>query len=156
MLVAFKGKGFTVERGVMQGDPQPPSLFNVVVDTMIRHRLSGVYGSQVKERDLGVAISAKGAIFYAGNGWFLARDKAWLQGGSDKLIGCFEWVGMQMNATKTKAMVCNPRYLMGQEPKRSYSCHMTSVGGLFREWQVACPECDMEISQGSLQARLLT
>ena len=35
----YYGKGFKGERGVTQGDPLSPTIFNVVVDAVIRHWL---------------------------------------------------------------------------------------------------------------------
>ena len=32
-------KGFKGERGMMQGDPLSPTIFNVVVDAVVRHWL---------------------------------------------------------------------------------------------------------------------
>ena len=36
---SYYGKGFKGERGVMQGDPLSPTIFNVVVDAVVRHWL---------------------------------------------------------------------------------------------------------------------
>ena len=33
----YYGTGFKGERGVTQGDPLSPTIFNVVVDTVVRH-----------------------------------------------------------------------------------------------------------------------
>ena len=33
----YYGKAFKGERGVTQGDPLSPTIFNVVVDTVVRH-----------------------------------------------------------------------------------------------------------------------
>ena len=35
----YYGNGFKGERGVTQGDPLSPTIFNVVVDTVVRHWL---------------------------------------------------------------------------------------------------------------------
>ena len=35
----YYGKGFKGERGVTQGDPLSPTIFNVVVDAVVRHWL---------------------------------------------------------------------------------------------------------------------
>ena len=36
---SYYGKGFKGERGVTQGDPLSPTIFNVVVDAVVRHWL---------------------------------------------------------------------------------------------------------------------
>ena len=37
---SYYGKGFMVGRGVTQGDPLSPTIFNVVVDAVVRHWLT--------------------------------------------------------------------------------------------------------------------
>ena len=37
---SYYGKGFKVGRGVTQGDPLSPTIFNVVVDAVVRHWLT--------------------------------------------------------------------------------------------------------------------
>ena len=34
------------ERGVTQGDPLPPTIFNVVVDAVVRHWLEGIQAAK--------------------------------------------------------------------------------------------------------------
>ena len=36
---SYYGKGFKGDRGVTQGDPLSPTIFNVVVDVVVRHWL---------------------------------------------------------------------------------------------------------------------
>ena len=36
---SYYGKGFKGDRGVTQGDPLSPTIFNVVVDVVVRHGL---------------------------------------------------------------------------------------------------------------------
>ena len=36
----YYGTGFKGKRGVTQGDPLSPTIFNVVVDAMVRHRVT--------------------------------------------------------------------------------------------------------------------
>ena len=38
----YYGIAFWGERGVMQGDPLSPTIFNVVVDAVVRHWVTGV------------------------------------------------------------------------------------------------------------------
>ena len=38
----YYGTSFKGERGVTQGDPLSPTLFNVVVDAVVRHWLEGL------------------------------------------------------------------------------------------------------------------
>ena len=38
----YYGTAFQRERGVTQGDPLPPTIFNVVVDVVVRNWVTGV------------------------------------------------------------------------------------------------------------------
>ena len=38
----YYGEAFKGERGVTQGDPLSPTIFNVVVDAVVRHWLEGL------------------------------------------------------------------------------------------------------------------
>ena len=49
----FLGKEFRVGRGLNQGDPTYPMIFNIVVDTVVRAVLGVVYGPQEAQHDLG-------------------------------------------------------------------------------------------------------
>ena len=41
----FLGRQFGTERSVMQGDPAPPMIFNIVLDTVVREVLEEVCGA---------------------------------------------------------------------------------------------------------------
>ena len=45
----YYGTAFKGERGVTQGDPLSPTLFNVVVDAVVRHWLEGLQAEKDKE-----------------------------------------------------------------------------------------------------------
>ena len=38
----YYGTDFGGERGVMQGNPLPPTIFNMIVDAVVRHWVNGV------------------------------------------------------------------------------------------------------------------
>ena len=49
----YYGTAFRGERGVMQGDPLYPTIFNVVVDMVIRYWVTGVIAESEARGDLG-------------------------------------------------------------------------------------------------------
>ena len=55
-------------RGVTQGDPLYPTIFNVVMDAVIRHWLTVVNTTEAGTGGLGLAIFDLAAYFYAKNG----------------------------------------------------------------------------------------
>ena len=47
----YYGTAFGGERGVTQGDPLSPTIFNVVVDAVVRHRVNGIVDeAEAKEK----------------------------------------------------------------------------------------------------------
>ena len=98
------GDPFKARRGVTQGGPVSPTIFNLMVDAVIREwerllLLEGYPLGQVR-----VLVS----IFYADNGLIAARDPEVLQTAIDLLTGLFDRVGLQTNTKKTEAMVFLP------------------------------------------------
>ena len=49
----YYGMAFKGERGVIQGDPLPPTIFNVVVDTAVRHWVTGVIADAEERGEMG-------------------------------------------------------------------------------------------------------
>ena len=70
---AFKG-----ERGVTQGDPLSPTIFNVVVDAVVRHWVTGVIADAEERGKLGKEGRHQAALFYAGDGMVASSDPHWL------------------------------------------------------------------------------
>ena len=49
----YYGTDFQGERGVIQGDPLSPTIFNVVVDAVVRHWATGVITEAEARGELG-------------------------------------------------------------------------------------------------------
>ena len=87
-------KAFKGARGVTQGDPLSPTIFNVVVDAVVRHWLEGL---QNATEDKG-ATGRKGhfsAVFYGDNRLVGASDPDRLQGAFSALVAIFDRVGLR-------------------------------------------------------------
>ena len=65
-----------------QGDPLSPTLYNVVVDTVVRHWLEGLQADK-DEKEAEGGEGHFSAVFYADDGMVGATDPQWLQGYDD-------------------------------------------------------------------------
>ena len=45
----------------------------------------------------------------------------------------FQWMGLETNLDKTKALVCTPGYIWGKWSEAAYKRRATREGGTFRE-----------------------
>ena len=89
----YYGTEFKGERGVTQGDPLSPTIFNVVVDAVVRQWLR--LATQEAERwgERGRERRHQAALFYADNGMIASTDPRWLQWAFTILVGFFDRSG---------------------------------------------------------------
>ena len=64
----FCGWTFGTERGVNQGDPVSPKIFNIVVNTVVRVVLMEICGMQETQHGLVRAVGEHTIVFYADDG----------------------------------------------------------------------------------------
>ena len=91
-----------------QGDPLSPTIFNVVMDVVVRHWVTGVIADAEERGKLGKEGRHQAALFYADNGMVDSSDPQWIQGAFNTLVGLFDRVGLRTNFGKTFGMVCHP------------------------------------------------
>ena len=68
-----------VARGVTQGDPLSPTIFNVVVDAVVRHWVTMALDEAEKRGERGKECRHQAALFYADEGMLSLSDPCWLQ-----------------------------------------------------------------------------
>ena len=71
---SYYGKGFKGEQGVTQGDPLSPTIFNVVVDAVVRHWLQLATQEAGRRGERGIEGRHQAALFYADDGMIASSD----------------------------------------------------------------------------------
>ena len=105
---SYYGTGFKGEWGVTQGDPLSPTIFNVVVDAVVRHWLQLATQKAERRGEQGREGRHQAALFYADDGMIASSDPRWLQWAFTILVGLFDRVGLNTNQRKTVSMACRP------------------------------------------------
>ena len=119
------GKAFKGARGVTQGDPLSPTIFNVLVDAVVRHWIEGLITDTEEKGDTGREGRHQLAVFYADDGMVVLSDHAWLQGAFSALVAIFDRVGLRTNVDKTVSMACHPCWAgTGNRTTESYSLRL--------------------------------
>ena len=104
----YYGTAFGGERGVTQGDLLPPTIFNVVVDAIVRHWVHGVVGKTEARGETGREDRHQAALSYADDGMVASSDPAWIQGSFTALVGLFDRVGLRKISGRLSAWSANP------------------------------------------------
>ena len=100
---SYYRKGFKGGRGVTQGEPLPPTIFNVVVDAVVRHWLTIAAQEAERRGERGREGRHQAALFYADDGMIALSDPRWLQWAFTQLVGLFDRVGLKTNCKKRSA-----------------------------------------------------
>ena len=129
----YYGKGFKGGRGVTQGDPLSPTIFNVVVDAVVRHWVTLAVTEAETRGDWGREGRHQAALFYEDDGMLASSDPQWLKWEFTKLVGLFDRVGLNTNTGKTVSMTCRPCTAAGNRSEEAYRSIMAGEGPTFRE-----------------------
>ena len=116
----YYGASFKVDRGVLQGDPLSPTIFNVVVDAVVRHWVTVMVEGAEERREHGQEGGHKNVVFYADGGMVASSDPRWLQGAFSTLFGLFDRVCLRTNGGKTVGLVCLPCQVTGNQSLAEY------------------------------------
>ena len=137
----YYGKGFKGGRGVTQGDPLSPTIFNVVVDAVVRHWVTIAVTEAEKRKERGREGRHQAAVFYADDGMLALSDPQWLQWAFTQLVGLFDRVGLNTNSGKTVSITCRPCSTTGNRSEKAYGRLMTGEGPTFRERKIERVAC---------------
>ena len=152
------GHIFKAYRGVTQGCPLSPKLFNIMVNAIVREWLREVLGEDASMPVQHAAVHLFLALFYTDDAFIASTDPELLQEAMDVLVDLFERVGLRTNVSKTKAQTCIDGKIRTQLADAAYTnSHM----GLHtqKEWdrrRVECDVCQKELAASSLSKHLET
>ena len=96
---------FKVYRGFTQGKPRYPTIFNMVVDAVIRHWEIVVAVEEAGPEILWRVVHTLAALFYADYKILASPRPSRLQEALDVLIGLFNRFGLRMNVNNTVGMI---------------------------------------------------
>ena len=131
----YFGLPFKGYRGMTQGDPLYPTLFNVVVGSVICHWVMVVAPLEDFMEVLALSINYLAAYFNSDNVLVLSNQPERLQRLFDVLAFLFYWVGPRTNTIKTVSMACHPCHAPGWMSSEAYEHWTTETGPTFREHQ---------------------
>ena len=155
----YYGTAFQGERGVTQGDLLSTTIFNVVVDAVVRHWVTVMAKGAEDRGESGQEVRHQDALFYAENGMVASSDPHWIQGDFNNLVGLFDMVGLWTNIRKKVGMVCHPCQAAGNQSEAAYGRWITGEGTTYQECQkgrVQCRECGEEMAAISVEVYRMT
>ena len=143
-----------------QGYPLSPTIFNVVVDLVVRHWVNGIVEEAEARGKMGQEGRHKAALFYDDEGIVILSDPAWIQGAFTAMLGLFDRVGLLTKVGKTVSMVCHPFQVgAGNRTEEAYRRRITGEGRSYAERQrerIECVECGEFLAVRSMSSHLMT
>ena len=133
MAGGYYGEAFKGDLGVTQGDPLSPTIFNAVVDAVVRHWVTMALAESEKMGERGNEGRYQASLFYADDGMVAFSYPRWLQWAFDTLVSLFEWVGLRTNVGKTVSMVCWTCQAAGTQLVAASGRKTTGEGPTYRE-----------------------
>jgi len=152
------GEPFQAERGVTQGGPLSPRMFNILVDAVVREWLRQVLGEEAAKHGYGDAVAYFCSLYYVDDAVAQDRDRDRLQRSADILADLFDRVGLRTNTIKTKVKICVPGRI---RTALSHERYAESRLGLYtaqeaRNSRTACHKCGKWLKAASLRSHLET
>ena len=119
-----------------------PTIFNVVVDAIIRYWVMVVEPTEDGILGLGLLIQELAVYLYADDGLVVSTNPKRLHRAFDVLYCLLNRVGLRKNARNMVSMACQLFHMPVQISAEAYMRHTTVTGKNFQERQrrrVACP-----------------
>ena len=85
-----------------------PTIFNVVVDAVVRHLVNVLVDKAEAKGETGREGRHQSAVFYADDDMVVLLDPAWLQGAFNSLVAIFDRVGLLTNVERRSVWSVTP------------------------------------------------
>ena len=83
-----------------------PTIFKIVVGTVVRATLLVLCVPQEDHNGLGCAVGEQYIVFYSDHVRISGRNPIWVQGTLTTLVRMFEWLWLYTNLGKTNYVTC--------------------------------------------------
>ena len=132
----YYGQFFQSFRGVTQGEPLYPTIFNVVVDAVVHHwvevMVEGAGGQGRRDQE----GRHQNPLFYTDYGMIALSYPGWLQGELSTLVGLIDRVGLKTNIGDMVGMVYRLFLAVGAHSELVYKRQMVGAGPSY--WERHC------------------
>ena len=126
---------FKYYQGVTQFNTLSPTIFNMVLDDIIRHWVTVMTPIEAGTVGLGLKIIDLAEYFYVDDGLIPSTQPDMLKSDFDVLASLFGRVGLQKNTTNTVGMVCQHCHAPGAMSEEAYKIRTTGKLTTFQEHQ---------------------
>jgi hypothetical protein len=116
----YHSNPFSVDRGVTQGDTPSPTIFNMVVDKIVRYWTAQLLEDTEAEIGGGSGWTKIASIFYADDGAITSHDADLTQQSINLLVNLFQRMNLGANTIKTTSMVCLPSSVQDHISRSAY------------------------------------
>ena len=144
------GKPFVTERGVKQGDIVSPTIFNIIIDAVVRHTLHQI----MENNDNQTAIQ-----FYEDDGVLAGEDYEQIQQMLELLKENFLLFGLEISIEKTEMMAMHAKIKHKPISSEAYDRKINGIGASYKEKQImmtSCEWCNKEMQTRSIQRHQLS
>ena len=148
------GNHIQTSRGVQQGDIISPTLFNIIVDAILRYERSAISRDQ---QGLG-QHQFTDVRFHTDDGAIAGTDAEAVQYSLDSVIKGFARMGIKVNRRKTKWMyVCGEKRVNCIQHGAYYNLIQGGTDSYVDRGhqQIKCPMCDKHMQRRCVQRHLL-
>ena len=120
-----------MERGVTQGNLFSSTIFNIMVDVVIRTVLLEVCGPQGAHHGLGWVEGEHNIVLYVNDGQKVGHNPIWVQTTLTVVVRMFKRVGLLNIVGNIKAMVCTQGFIWRQHGTVKYKMRAMGEGATF-------------------------